>query len=270
MKTALLALFCNFILINSQAKAQDSELGLSYWSDLKTTAGLLLQGSVEQFKVKNNLYYLAAGVSTTWYSFERDKEFSASATKKSTHKFMDLTGDLGVILNFPIIHGAFYAYGRKTKNQHHMQFAMEYFSSMYLALAESGIISFIQVHERPDSGSLNSWETGFRGDSSFPSGHVIPFYGLFFKTLQFYGPYWAIPPAIISVISAMQRVRSGKHYTSDVVSSFFFMAMASEGVRQAANYQDNHSFYKWVFEHQASLSVIRHDNVYGPAIVWNF
>ena len=147
---------------------------------------------------------------------------------------------------------------------------MEYMSSMYLALGESALLSFVPIHERPDKENLSNWETGFRGKSSFPSGHVIPYYGLFFKTLQFYGPYWSIPPAILSVWAAMQRVRSGRHYTSDVVGSFFLMAFASEGVRHAANYDKNHSFYKWIFEHDATLSVIKHRGVYGPAIAWKF
>lgn len=263
-----LVLICHILI--SPSFALESEIGVSAWGDLKTSVNWLLKGSVEQFKTKNNLFYLGAGIPTTWYTLENDRKLIDSARKKEISKPLQLAGDFGVVLSFPVLHGAFYTYGRKYGNKHHVQFAMEYLSSMYLALGESALISFIQVHERPDSSNLSKWETGFRGDSSFPSGHVIPYYGLFFKTLQFYGPYWSIAPAVLSVWAAMQRVRSGKHYTSDVVSSFFLMGMASEGVRQAANYKNNHSFYKWVFEHEASLTVIRHQDVYGPAVVWKY
>jgi undecaprenyl-diphosphatase len=262
---ALIALF-----LFSFSSIASKEVGKDAWSDFKTSFTWLFKGSVEQFKTKNNLYYAGAAVPALWFSFDQDDRLSAHAQTKSMPKRIEIQGDLGVVLSFPILHTGFYIYGRSTNNNHHVQFAMEYLSSMYLALGESALLSFIPVHERPDKEDLSKWETGFRGDSSFPSGHVIPYYGLFFKTLQFYGPGWAIPPAVLSVWAAMQRVRSGKHYTSDVVGSFFLMAFASEGVRQAANYDKNHSFYKWVFEHDATVSVIKHKGVYGPAVAWKF
>ncbi|WP_164848376.1 phosphatase PAP2 family protein [Halobacteriovorax sp. HLS] len=256
-----------FLSLSSYSKEQ---IGLDAWSDIKTSFNWLLKGSLEQFTTQNNLYYAAASVPALWYSFEEDDRLSDHARTKSIPKQMELAGDFGVVLSFPIVQTGFYIYGRSTKNNHHVQFAMEYVSSMYLALAESALLSLVDVHQRPDGLNLSKWETGFRGDSSFPSGHVIPYYGLFFKTLQFYGPYWSIAPAILSIWTAQQRVRSGKHYTSDVVGSFFLMAFASEGVRKAAGYSKNHSFYKWIFEHEATLSVIEHKNVYGPKVVWKF
>ncbi len=261
--TVLLALILNF--------STHASIGESVWKDLSTSVGWLVEGSVQQFKTKNNLYYLGAAAPLTWYAFEKDEDNLESARSKGkAPRHIRLAGDFGVVLGFPVIQAGFYSYGRKYKNEKAIQFAMEYVSSMYLAMVESGVISFVQIHERPDRENLSSWETGFRGNSSFPSGHVIPYYGLFFKTLQFYGPYWAVAPAILSVWAAKQRVRSARHYTSDVVGSFFLMAFASEGVRKVAKYKNNHPFYKWAFEHDATLSLIRHDNAYGPALVWNF
>lgn len=269
-KRALLVISI-FSLLNVSVLANSSEVvGEDAWSDFKTSFSWIFKGSLEQFKTKNNLYYAGAAVPTLWFTFENDDRLTASATKKPMKKHIELTGDLGVLLSFPILHTGFYIYGRSTHNKHHTQFAMEYFASMYMALGESALLSFVPIHERPDQDNLNKWETGFRGNSSFPSGHVIPYYGLFFKTLQFYGPYWAIAPGVLSVWAAMQRVRSGRHYTSDVVGSFFLMAFASEGVRQVAGYEKNHPFYKWVFENEGRISVIKHKGVYGPSVVWNY
>jgi undecaprenyl-diphosphatase len=260
-----------YSFISSSLHATSTDVvGKDAWSDFKTSFKWLFKGSIKQFTTKNNLFYAGAAVPTLWYTFENDDRFTESAKEKPMKKHIELTGDLGVLLSFPILHSAFYIYGRSTHNRHHIQFAMEYMSSMYLALGESGLLSFIPIHERPDQENLTKWETGFRGNSSFPSGHVIPYYGLFFKTLQFYGPYWAIAPGVLSVWAAMQRVRSGRHYTSDVVGSFFLMAFASEGVREVAGYDKNHPFYKWVFEHDGRLSVIQHEGVYGPSVVWNY
>ena len=260
-----------FILISIVNSSASTAIGESTWKDIRTSFSWLIEGSVEQFKTKNNLYYLGAAFPTTWYAFEKDQDNLDSARRKGkAPRHIRLAGDFGVVLSFPVVQASFYAIGRNYKNEKAMQFAMEYVSSMYLALAESGVLSFVQIHHRPDKENLSSWETGFRGDSSFPSGHVIPYYGLFFKTLQFYGPYWAVAPAVLSLWAAQQRVRSARHYTSDVVGSFFLMAFASEGVRKVAKYKDNHPFYKWAFEHEASISVIRHDGVYGPAVVWNY
>ena len=267
----LLPLILIFSFLNSSITANEKVVvGKDAWSDFKTSFSWLLKGSLEQFSTKNNLYYAGAAVPTLWYTFENDDRFTESATKKPMKKHIELVGDLGVLLSFPVVHAGFYIYGRSTHNTHHVQFAMEYFSSMYLALGESALLSFVPIHERPDQENLTKWETGFRGNSSFPSGHVIPYYGLFFKTLQFYGPYWAIAPALLSVWAAFQRVRSGRHYSSDVVGSFFLMAFASEGVREVAGYDKNHSFYKWMFEHDGRVSVIQHEGVYGPAVVWNY
>ncbi len=46
---------------------------------------------------------------------------------------------------------------------------------MYLADLETMLISHLPVHDRPRTDHLEFSEKAFRGDSSFPSGHVIPY-----------------------------------------------------------------------------------------------
>lgn len=239
-------------------------------NDIITSFTWMVQGSYLQFTEINNLYYLPPAIASTWYSFDHDKRVTNYARSRELKKHVDLIGDLGVPLNFPFIPVGLYYYGVYNNNHHAVQFGMEYFAALYLTLAETGILSFISVHERPETHRLSPWETTFRGDSSWPSGHIVPYTTLFFKTLQFYGPWWSIAPLIGSIWSSQQRVQDGKHWFSDVVATFWLSAFASEGVRVAGKYKNNHPFYKWIFERDARIGIIQHRNKVGPRVVWNF
>jgi membrane-associated phospholipid phosphatase len=285
LKSLIVAILC-FITITihaveetgpkAETKAQSIQSGTypwgkSYWQDFKLAfIDWPLKGFVEQFRTKSNLYIMGAAVPTLWYSFKHDDRLSALGRATEMPSFIDNVGDSGVIFNFPVIPIAFYALSLKTKNSHHAQFAAEYAASLYLALGESALMSFIPVHDRPDREGLNFFETAFRGRSSFPSGHVMPYAVLTFKAFQFYGPWWAIPPLALTVMSSLQRVVDGRHFVSDVVGGVFLAAFASEGVRQMAGYQKNDPVYKWVFEHDAHLGIIRHEGVVGPKVAWSF
>ncbi len=265
------------LLWGSISYAQDpapeaaSQSNTEFWNDAKESFSLLFKGSYTQFTTVNNLYHAAWGVPAVWYAFEHDDRIKNHyGNGADIPNLVDLVGDAGVAFNFPILHGAFYYWGKKTGNNHHVQFAKEYFASMYLALLESGILSHVSIHDRPETENQSFWETEFRGKSSWPSGHVIPYMTLFFKTMQFYGPKWAAIPLVLSVMSSMQRVKDNKHWLSDVTASFLLSAWASEGVRKAAGYDHNHPFYKWVFEHDASLGMMRFDGALAPRISWNF
>lgn len=259
----------SILLVSSLYAAEESSERV-FKNDFKTAVGYLLKGSYTQFMTTSNLYYAGVAVPTLWYAFENDKEIVARAAKKDIPKHMEITGDLGVICNFPIIPLGAYYWGRRKKDNRLIQFSMELAASLYLALAETAILSWIPVHDRPNKDAVTFWETAFRQDSSFPSGHVVPFATLFLKTFQFYGPYYAIVPAAMFYLSATQRVRDEKHYLSDVLGGFFLAAWASEGVRAVAKYKDNHPVYKWLFEHDARVGIIHHRDKIGPRLTWNY
>lgn len=260
-----LVIFIISFSLNSQVFALGDQL-----EDLKKGVTLLLQGSKEQFTTKSNAYYLGAAIPSLLYSFNNDDRLSLNARSKNIPNYINIAGDLGVIFSFPVAPLSFYYLGRSSQDDHMMQFSVEFIAAMYLALAESSILSYIPIHDRPVTTGLSKWETDFRGGSSWPSGHIIPFASLFFKTLQFYGPVWSIGPAILTVLTSVQRVRDGKHHVSDVVGAFFISAFASEGVRQAAGYNKNHPIYKWIFENDASLGLVRKGDAIGPRVVWRF
>ena len=267
MKKILIVLWFCLLPFSSFA---ESSLENSYWGDLKESMSLMVRGSYLQFTTKNNLYYAAAGVPLVAYSFEHDKRIQSRYGGSEIRNIVDHVGDGGVIFNFPLLHLGFYAYGKKYKNNHHVQFAKEYLAAMYLALFESGLLSYVSVHERPSTQNSSFWEKEFRGSSSWPSGHVIPYMTLFFKTMQFYGPKWAALPLALSIMSGMQRIQDQKHWLSDITASFVISAWASEGVRKAAGYRKNHPFYKWAFEHNAVMGVANHRGAIGPQLMWNY
>ena len=151
-----------------------------------------------------------------------------------------------------------------------VRYAMESFSTMFLAMIETGILSYaINVHQRPTEAS-NVWEKNFRGDSSWPSGHVIPYTTLFLKTFQFYGPWWSLIPGVLMVATGYERVASGKHYLSDVIGGFFITLFASEGVRVAGKYQDNHPVFKWIYENDLKVGYLRKEDIHVAQLSWSF
>lgn len=244
--------------------------GPSSYDDLKSTLNYMIKGSYLQFSESNNLYYAAAGVPLTWYAFQEDKRMSDLQRSKKLRKIYDITGDLGIVFNFPLIPIGAYYMGKKTGDDKLSRFAMEYAATLYLTLLETGIISYIPGHERPNKEGQSKWETSFRGKNSFPSGHIVPYSALFFKTLQFYGPYYAAAPLVLTYWASLQRMREGRHYVSDILGSFFLTAFASEGVRKASGFKDNHPFYKWLFEHDFDLGVARQGDAIGPRFTFSF
>ncbi|MGB0452371.1 MAG: phosphatase PAP2 family protein [Bacteriovoracaceae bacterium] len=253
---------------SKDGKKSDSEYSL--WEDTKSSFFLLIEGSYTQFKTRSNLYYLGASIPSLYWAFEEDVRIKDLTFSKDIKKPVEIVGELGVVMSFPVIPLSSWYIAKSQKNNHLRQFAIEYAATVYLALAESGLLSFIEVHERPTSQNISFWEEAFRGDSSWPSGHVIPYMALFYKTLQFYGPYWAIIPAALTYFGSLQRLQDGKHWTSDVVASFFLTAFAAEGVRAANKYKDNDPFYKWMFEHEVRLGVLRYERAWGPRVSLSF
>lgn len=266
MKRVFLAFL--FLLFAKNLSAAELT-GETYWNGLKSSVTLLYQGSYMQFTAKNNLYYAGAAVPSLWYSFHEDKRITHNAMKKSIPKYMQISSDLAPALSFPIIPIAFFSLGVKNDDTKAVQFAKETFATMYLALVESAALSVIDIHERPNKAKLSKWETNFRGDSSFPSGHVVPYAALALKTLQFYGPYYAAIPSALFLATSIQRVRDGKHYLSDVVGGFFLTAFAAEGVRKAGNYQEIDVTYKSIFD-SYRIGYTSFEGVVGPMVTFDW
>lgn len=259
-------LFVVFSLLFSHNISAAELSGVAYWEGLKSSLTYFYQGAGFQFTAQNNLYYAGAAVPIMWFSFEEDKRVTNHEMTKKIPKYMQLTSDLAPALSFPVIPLAFFSYGIKKDDSKAVEFAKETFATMYLALLESAALSLVDVHERPKKDKLSKWETNFRGDSSFPSGHVIPYAALAIKTWQFYGPYYAIFPATLFAVTSVQRVRDGKHYLSDITGAFFLTAFAAEGVREAG--KSSADIASAPNEESYSLGYVSHRGVVGPQIIF--
>ena len=207
------------------------------------------RGAYLQFSEPSSLIMLGAATAFLIPFWNSDKKLSAKASAKKDHKIESIASSAGVAVNFPIIPFATYAYARNTQDEKLLKFSQETAAATTLGLIEASVISIAPLHPRPSPDNLNFWETAFRYESSFPSGHTVGWTVLTFKTFQYYGPWTALVPGTMAYFASMERVKTDKHYLSDVIGSAVVGFMASEGVRAAANHQNNHPVYKWIFEH---------------------
>ncbi|MBI2520468.1 MAG: phosphatase PAP2 family protein [Bdellovibrio sp.] len=229
------------------------------------------QGSYLQFSSTQNLIFAALAIGASGYFIYNDDRISQKAVQRhKNERFLRFVSDTSVFFNTPILPMTFYYMGRTHQDEKMVRFSQEYLATLILALIESAAISIVPVHQRPDKKDLSFIETAFRGQSSFPSGHVIGYTVLGLKSFQFYGLHYAIVPLALAVTTAFERVHSEKHYASDVIASAFISILASEGVRYASNYDKNHPIYEWIFKHDFSLDYIRSDNAPGLRVSLTF
>ncbi|MFZ8934548.1 MAG: phosphatase PAP2 family protein [Bacteriovoracaceae bacterium] len=239
------------------------------WNDFKESFVDIFKAFPSQFQTKSNAYALGLAVPSLAYSFDQDDRLSAlfrSKEDKSAYNFM---ADLSIAANFPIIPFGFYAWGRSNDDEKMIKFSKEVFVATYLAAWQTIILSLAPINKRPNN-NVSFWEESFRGSSSFPSGHVIPFAVVTLKALQFYGPAHAILPGIMTFMTAYQRIQEGKHYISDVVGGLFLSFFASEGTRLYSKHSQNHPFYKAIFEHEVNVSFIRNNGSPGLLASWTY
>ncbi|TDJ05377.1 MAG: hypothetical protein E2O68_06565, partial [Deltaproteobacteria bacterium] len=166
------------------------------WKDFLTSVIWIGEGLYKQFNTTNAIQ-AGVAVPLTWWAFERDDEVLKRTMGKDIGGFVKGVSDSAVIASFAVYQIGFYIWGRSTDDSKMVRYAMESFSSMYLAMLETAILSYaIDVHERPVESS-EVIEDIFRGQSSWPSGHMIPYSTLFLKTFQFYGPWWSLIPGTL-------------------------------------------------------------------------
>ncbi len=260
----LLALFLNSL---PSYGSETFDLG----PDLKRTLGYTADGSYLQFSTTQNLVFASIATGATLYFIKNDEEISKKSYDKDADRhLLSIVSNSAVLFNTPIIPGLFYYRARSTNDLKLKRFSEELLATTLLSMGETVIISAIPFHHRPDEKHLSPVEKMFRGQSSFPSGHVIGFTALGMKSLQFYGPQYAIIPFSLAALTAFERVKTQKHFASDVIASFFITVMASEGVRIASKYEDNHPLYRLIFENNFKVGLTQFNNAQGLKVQWNF
>ncbi len=277
-KKLVLLFFFSFFLFSSFAKERAlkekeeikiSDFEINVLTDFLDSMNWAYRGSMMQFQNTENLVFSSFSLLSTLYFIKNDKRISSRAVKKKKNeKLIKLISDSSIFFNTPVMPMLFYGVGASRKDQKMLTFSKEYFSAMTLALLETGLISAIPVHQRPDTKKLSFWEKAFRGQSSFPSGHVIGYSILGFKLFQFYGPRYAILPFALAFTTGFERVHAEKHFISDVVASGFISFLASQGVAYASASDKHHALYKWIFAHNFSLKYMRKKNT--PGLITSF
>lgn len=264
MKFGLLLLINILIAINLSAETKIKD-------DFTDSLKYMGKASYLQFSETPSLYYLGIGTGTVLWANHNDTKIVNSVSKNKSNKVVTFLGnDLAILGNSPILPLSFYFYGTTSENSKIVNFSKEYFSALYLTLAETVLLSQFNFHPRPETSHLTMWETSFRGNSSFPSGHVAGLSVLTFKTFQFYGPLYAIAPLSLTLISSFERVNTKKHYPSDVAAAIFLSAMSSEGVRIAAqNTKDNDTIYEKFLE-KTHFQIFAFNNQYLMQVAWDF
>lgn len=99
----------------------------------------------------------------------------------------------------------------------YQSFAKSVFICQSVALILSGIMSFIPFHERPSKDNLTFWDTRFRGPSSFPSGHVIPYTVLTYYSFKHFGVLIALLFFIFLACTIYERLIRKRHYLIDIL-----------------------------------------------------
>jgi membrane-associated phospholipid phosphatase len=273
-------LFIIFLFTLTNAFSQDEatkespqveELRYNFKEDFGDTLEWAWKGSYKQFEGTQNLIFFGLAIASTAYFIENDKRISKKFVRKNKNeKALRAVSDASIFFNTPLLPLTFYAWGRSRLDNKMVQFSKEYFAAQALVLLETAAISMIPVHQRPDQKELSFWEKAFRGQSSFPSGHVVGYSVLAHKSFQFYGPIYSILPSALAIATAFERVHGEKHYISDVIASGFLSFLACEGVRIAAGYEKNHPVYQWIFEHDFSLDYIRKDDASGMQVSFSW
>jgi membrane-associated phospholipid phosphatase len=264
----LLLLFFSSAIFASQKQevvlsdlSQEEEFKHGFMDDAKTTWKYARKGFRYQFSRGQNWILWTTGSLILTYYFIHDQRFSSevaeSAHDNQLRGFYKVVSDSSIIMDSPLVPLLFYYTARLNEDEKMLRFSQEYFAAGFIALMESALLSAVPIHERPSKDGLTKWETNFRQESSFPSGHTIGYTVFAFKLFQFYGPWASAIPFGLAAITAYERVYSQKHYMTDVLAAGLISLMASEGVRVASNYNNNHPLYKWMFEHQFDLKYFR-------------
>lgn len=193
----------------------------------------MVKASYLQFSTKESFYTASVSALALSHGFDYDEHYRRVISRQKPGGWIDSFNAIGTITTFPFIPGYLYYLSHKRQDEKLYQFTKELTALTYLTLGESAIFSFVDIHERPRTDDLNNFETDFRGDSSFVSGHIIPLTSLTLKTWQYYGPLYGAAPLVFTLIQSYQRVQDEKHWMSDVIGSYVFVAMGDIGVRKA-------------------------------------
>lgn len=237
----LLSVLTAFVAQGVQANQEESRTGKEEHehfvvADLKDTAILTGRGFLAQFTSFES-WLLIVGVA--------DVTFLLSLNEVTVQQGIEdaavlgpagrQVGDVaGLVLNFGLAPITAYVAGRIAGDEKATHFAVELAATQLIATVETFGLSQIPFHERPvvERGEVTQGEGGFfndffRGQSSYPSGHMIGTAVLMFKGWEWYGWRLGIPATLATILIGWARIEEGQHYLTDIVGSIGVAGVAS-------------------------------------------
>ena len=235
-------IFLISILAATSAIAED--VPFTFWGDFRESLSIAAEASYTQLTDPAARNSLLIGGALTFATDRNDQDIFDSLDENSAFEdgsALDFIGDevaLFVTLTPIVTH----YFARKLNDQKLRRFSIETFSAMTLVYAETLVLSQFGFHERPRVIAGDEpdgfFDTGIRGQSSFPSGHVLAPTILTLKTFDAYGWKPALIPAALTTVTTLQRISNGSHFPSDLVGSFalgFAAHYATKSVYQDRN-----------------------------------
>lgn len=149
-------------------------------------------------------------------------------------------GDVGgLILNVPVLPLGAYTLGRATGDAKMRAFGLELGALQLILSAEVILVSQIPFHKRPiirrgdlDESDQEAANRFFRGQSSYPSGHMIGVTALMYESWMWYGWEMGVPATLATIFVGLARVEEGQHYVTDVVGSVMLGGVTALAISQ--------------------------------------
>jgi undecaprenyl-diphosphatase len=148
-----------------------------------------------------------------------------------------------VLFNVGVVPFTAYALGRILDNEKAIHFGLELAATQLIMSIQVMAISMIPFHQRPiiergdradpDESIVNDL---LRGQSSFPSGHMVGVSSLMFKGWEYYGWPVGIPATLATVLIGWARVQEAEHYIADVVGTVGMAGIASLAVSRTRDF----------------------------------
>ena len=198
---------------------------VSLFGDVGDVLGIAWKASYTQLLDAENLTILGVGGLATWAADANDDGWLRKLRSRDylTNDVMSVIGD-ETALAMAAVPLATWLLANRFEDEKLRSFSLETLSGITLVYAETLLIAHaIPTHERPrdlDGDPASSFfDTAFRGNYSFPSGHLIGPLMVTLKAWDYYGWKAAIVPATVTTVSAFNRIGDGSHYPSDVVAA---------------------------------------------------
>lgn len=196
-------------------------------------------GFVKQFTEVDSLALIMGTVATTFVLTLKEAPLQqaiedAAVLGPTGQKVGDITG---LVLNFGLAPIAAYTVGRIRKDEKAIHFAIELAATQAIALVETFFVSQIPIHKRPviERGEMeeeagNFFNDALRGQSSFPSGHMVGISALMFTSWNWYGWKLGLPTTLATLFIGWARVEEGQHYVTDIFGTIALTGIASLAV----------------------------------------